>query len=260
MTDMTNNNDLRMAYRPKLFTEYCNFENSKTLRILNRQMQRNALPRLLIFDGDYSTGKTSASLLLGMWSSCEQWIDRMPCGQCGGCNFVLNSQHQGTWRANYYGLDGTDIDANEIDEIFRQTNHYMPPYQPRGKRPDELIPNIVSIDEAHRTQPKIQERLLTLVERWTKTSIILLTTKLDKIDDGLIARGTTYRFQHPSLQQTAARLLCVAEAESIPLTEADALWIAEQHDGAVRESLGDLDTLKSCGITSPEEVRQLLGD
>lgn len=257
--------DFRMKWRPHCFQEFWNFQQSRTLHKLDRQMRGGILPQLSIFCGTYSAGKTSAAYVLGMWSSCCNWKSNTPCGACYGCQLVQKVSGDRA-RGGFIELDGTSATiADELQEIVSLTRDaskkdIFEVFNQEVTWKDDR-PYIVVVDEAHRMSPKTQESLLKLAERLSTAKLVLITTEQKKIDGGLYSRGAVYWFRIPTPSQATQHILRIAEAEGIHLAPESAAWIAERHNGKPRECLGALWDLRGVeGTIDSAMAKELLAD
>jgi DNA polymerase III subunit gamma/tau len=228
----SSNDDFRTKYRPRRYDQMWQGIDYPAIKRLRREEELVRYPRGMIFAGDYGCGKTSAARIRGMRTSCWNYKND-PCEPCGDCPGCRKARNEGDG-PDYFELDATQEKLRAyLDVALRKTSVAKAQSHP-------YIPRVFFIDEAHRASPKTQETLLKDIEDHQEALFILSTTQPDKLDVALLKRCTLYEFQAPTVEQAAAHLHEVAQAEKLTLEPDAARLIAERKKGVPRDCLGVL--------------------
>ncbi len=236
---------LYRKYRPLRFSDVVGQKHITDT--LKNQMQSGRLSHAYMFTGTRGTGKTTCAKILARAVNCEQPINGDPCNVCPSCQGILSGNV----------LDVLEIDAasnNGVDNIrdIRDETQYTPA---------SVKKRVYIIDEVHMLSQGAFNALLKILEEPPPHVLfILATTDIHKVPATILSRCQRFDFRRITPEHIAVRLLEVARAEGIPLTENGAALIARLSDGALRDALSMLDRTAAEGCDIDEAiVAQSLG-
>lgn len=195
---------------------------------LQSQLKLGRLSHAYLFTGTRGTGKTTCAKILARAVNCEHPVGGDPCNACASCRGILEGSI----------LDVLEIDAasnNGVDNIrdIRDESQYTPA---------SVKKRVYIIDEVHMlSQGAFNALLKTLEEPPPHVLFILATTEIHKVPATILSRCQRFDFRRITPEDIARRLLQIAEAETIALTDGAARLIARLADGAMRDALSMLD-------------------
>lgn len=199
-----------LEYRPKTFKEVIGLDLIKKILISNIKTGRYA--RGYIFEGSYSSGKTTISRIFARGILCENPLeDYSPCNVCNSCKSFLSNSHP-----CYIEIDaannGTKDKIQEIKEFFRFDTIIG-----RGKR-------VILFDEAHNISKEGKDALLIELEK-ERSNVILLfcTTESHKMPETIKSRCYVFRLPEPTEKDILNKLKFICESKKIEYDE-DALY------------------------------------
>lgn len=235
---------LYRKYRPSTFDDVISQEHITTT--LKNQIASGQIAHAYLFTGTRGTGKTSCAKIMAKAVNCLSPINGNPCGECEACRAIDSGS-----------TDIIEIDAasnNGVDSIRQIRDEVI--YTPIDCRYKVYI-----IDEVHMlTGAAFNALLKTLEEPPSHVVFILATTEYYKVPATILSRCQQFLFSKIDAEQSAKRLLEVAEKENIKLTSGAAALIARLSDGAMRDALSLLDQCISVGEDVDEEaVRRCSG-
>lgn len=236
---------LYRKWRPKSFEDVVGQEH--ITGTLQRQIVEGHLSHAYLFTGTRGTGKTTCAKILSKAVNCEHPINGDPCNRCEACKGIDNGSL----------LDVLELDAasnNGVDHVRALRDDAI--YAPAKVRYRVYI-----IDEVHMLSVAAFNALLKILEEPPAHLIfILATTELHKVPATILSRCQRFSFKRILPTDIASRLLTVARAEEIPLTESGAEILARLADGALRDGLSLLDQCAaSGGIVDENKVYEVLG-
>lgn len=263
MINVAKGNDLKYTslyrrWRPKRFNEVVGQREVRA--ILKNAVKRSGLSHAYMFAGPRGTGKTSIARILAKAVNCESPEEGEPCNECESCRIVSSEN----------ALDIVEIDGASnrgIDKIreLREEVNFMPA---------KLNYKVYIIDEVHMlTNQAFNALLKTLEEPPERVIFLFATTEPQRIPATIISRCQVFEFKEIPVPLIKERLLEIAEAEEVGITEEAAEEIARKARGAVRDALvifeqmisyrpsGDIrkaDLQKVLGITGEEVVKEYL--
>ncbi len=245
---------LYRKWRPKSFDEVVGQEH--ITEILKKQVLTDRPSHAYLFTGTRGTGKTTCAKLLAKAVNCLNPVGGSPCGVCDICRGIDAGSI----------LDVTEMDAasnNGVDDVRALRDEAV--YSPVTARRRVYI-----IDEVHMLSKSAFNALLKLMEEPPEHLIfILATTELNKVPATILSRCQRYSFRRVPPQLICGRLLQVAEAEGMELTEDAAGLLSRLADGALRDALSLLDqcagakidrerVLSAIGLAENDEVCRML--
>ena len=236
---------LYRKWRPKTFSDVIGQQH--ITQTLQRQVAEDHLSHAYLFTGTRGTGKTTCAKILAKAVNCEHPVNGDPCNQCPSCLGIDNGSL----------LDVLELDAasnNGVDHVRALRDEAI--YAPAHVRYRVYI-----IDEVHMLSMAAFNALLKILEEPPRHLIfILATTELHKVPATILSRCQRFAFKRISPQDIAQRLLFVARAEEIALTESGAAVLSRLSDGALRDALSLLDQCAAAGGTIDEaRVLDVLG-
>ncbi|MCD7822026.1 MAG: DNA polymerase III subunit gamma/tau [Clostridiales bacterium] len=236
---------LYRKWRPQTFDDVVG--QSHITRTLKRQVTTGHLSHAYLFTGTRGTGKTTCAKLLAKAVNCEHPVGGNPCGQCAACRGIDSGSI----------LDVVELDAasnNGVDQVRALRDEAV--YAPAAVRRRVYI-----IDEVHMLSVAAFNALLKILEEPPEhLMFILATTELHKVPATILSRCQRFSFKRIQPADIQNRLLYIAQAEGIDLTEDGAALLARLADGALRDALSLLDQCAvSGGRVDKDAVLDALG-
>ena len=195
---------LYRKWRPKTFDEVVGQEH--ITEILKKQVMADRPSHAYLFTGTRGTGKTTCAKLLAKAVNCLNPVGGSPCGECEICRGIESGAI----------LDVTEMDAasnNGVDDVRAIRDEAV--YAPVAARRRVYI-----IDEVHMLSKPAFNALLKIMEEPPEHLIfILATTELYKVPATILSRCQRYSFRRVPAELIRQRLLQVAAAEEMELTE-----------------------------------------
>ena len=208
-----------LKYRPKRFQDVVGQE--LVTQTLQNALDRNQLPKALLFCGPRGVGKTSCARILA--KKVNESSD--------------NQKNEEDFSFNIFELDAAS--NNSVEDIRRLNQQVrIPPHIGTHK--------IYIIDEAHMLSTQAFNAFLKTLEEPPKNVIfILATTEKNKIIPTILSRCQVYDFRRISVKEIVGYLSKITEDKNLFYQE-DALYlIAQKADGAMRDALSILDRMVS---------------
>jgi DNA polymerase-3 subunit gamma/tau len=247
---------LYRKYRPRSFSEVVSQDH--ITQTLSGEIKSGKTAHAYLFTGSRGTGKTTCARIFAQAVNCLAPVDGSPCHKCEICKEAEN----GTLP------DITEIDAasnNGVGDVRELRDFAV-------YAPERCKFKVYIIDEVHMLTKDAFNALLKITEEPPPhVKFILATTEIHKVLPTVISRCQRFDFRRVSVDDIIRRLMFVAEAEKISLSQNAAALIAKTADGAMRDALSLLDTClafdqnvtietvsDACGIAGRDALFSLL--
>ncbi len=163
------------------------------IEFIQNSKKRNRLSHAYMFEGTKGVGKLDAALyfVCSLWCNCDE-----PCLKCNTCKQILNMNFLNLIYIN------TNKEVITVDQIAKLQKEFASTSVLDG-------PRVYIIDDAHKMQPRVQNKLLKFIEEpiSDNTFGILLTTNEDKIISTIKSRVITLSFNELSYEYLVNKLL-----------------------------------------------------
>ncbi len=233
---------LALKHRPRTFDDLV---GQRVVHVVLRQMVvKQKVPTALLFDGTRGTGKTTTLRILAAALNCD--TPPGPCGHCPGCTAVFAGTSP--------NLREIDAASHGLVDDIRALRQQMLYAVSDGWR-------VIGLDEAHSMSAQAFNALLKMLEEPPPNTVfVLLTTDPGRIPDTVLSRAMRFTFRRIPVADIAARLDHICAAENINVEPALRHLIAERADGGLRDAVMLLDQVTGVGVTTAEQLTELLGD
>ena len=235
---------LYRRHRPRTFSDVVGQDH--VVRTLRNAVTQDKVHHAYLFVGSRGTGKTSMAKILAACLNCAGTAERSgptvePCGTCDSCVSIAAAS----------SLDVIEMDAasnNSVDDIrdLRESVVYAP-VSGRHK--------VYILDEAHMLSTQAWNAFLkTLEEPPPNTVFVLATTEASKVLPTVVDRCHRFDFARPTVEQLAAVVKRVAQAEQIAIAPDAVVLLARHATGSFRDALGTLEQLVTYAGTDPDDA------
>lgn len=217
---------LYRKWRPAAFDDVCGQEHITD--VLRYQIESGKLSHAYLFCGSRGTGKTTCAKILAKAVNCEDPQNGNPCGHCHACLGIESGSV----------TDVIEMDAasnNGVDDVRALRDGVV-------YAPSDVKYRVYIIDEVHMLSISAFNALLkTLEEPPPHVIFILATTELQKLPATIISRCQRYDFHRITVPVIASRLLKIAGAEGIDLSDGAAALIGRLALGGMRDAISMLE-------------------
>ncbi len=217
---------LYRKFRPQTFDDVKGQDHIVTT--LRNQIASGRVGHAFLFTGTRGIGKTTAAKLLARAVNCEHPMNGDPCGECPMCKAILAGTSMNVIEIDAASNNGVDNIREIVDEV-----QYSPT---EGKY------KVYIIDEVHMLSAGAFNALLkTLEEPPAYVIFILATTEVHKIPITILSRCQRYDFRRATIDEIAARLRTLTDAEGVQAEDKALRYIATAADGSFRDGISLLD-------------------
>ncbi len=217
---------LYRKYRPAVFEDVVGQQHvTDTLR---NELKLGRVHHAYLFTGSRGTGKTTCAKILAKAVNCLDLQNCDPCGKCENCRGIDSGEILDVVEMDAASNRGIDDIRGIIDEV--------------AFAPAKAKYRVYIVDEVHMLSRDAWNALLkTLEEPPAHVVFILATTEVNKIPDTILSRCQRFDFHRISPADISARLMTIAQAENVSLTDEAALLISVIADGALRDAISLFD-------------------
>lgn len=217
---------LYRKWRPRDFDDVCGQDG--VTDILKYEVENSKLSHAYLFCGSRGTGKTSCAKILAKAVNCENPRNGNPCNACEACRSIDAGIATDVIEMDAASNNGIDHVRDMQDEI--------------SFTPALLKYRVYIIDEVHMMSTQAFNALLkTLEEPPTYVVFILATTEYNKLPTTIVSRCQRFDFKRIAIETIMSRLLTMAGAEGIDITEDAARVIARVSRGGMRDAISLLE-------------------
>ena len=236
---------LYRKYRPRTFDDV--ISQPQIVTTLKNQIATGQNSHAYLFTGSRGTGKTTCAKILAMALNCKHPVNGNPCLECENCREIA----EGT------ATDIVEMDAasnNKVEDVHMLQDQLA--YTPVSCKYRVYI-----VDEVHMLSAAAFNALLkTIEEPPAHVIFILATTELHKVPATIVSRCQRFEFRRIEIADSSERLLSVAAAEGVKLSQEAADMISRISDGGMRDALSLLDRCISVSRDVTEDtVRECAG-
>ena len=235
---------LYRKYRPRTFKDVISQQHITTT--LTNQLKTGQVAHAYLFTGSRGTGKTSCAKILAKAVNCLHPVDGNPCLECEACRLIDEGA------SDIYEIDAAS--NNGVDDVRALRDEVM--YAPINCKYRVYI-----IDEVHMLSIAAFNALLKTIEEPPEHVVfILATTEIHKVPATILSRCQRFEFRRIDPDDSAKRLMWVAEQEKVTLHEDAAYLISRISDGGMRDALSLLDQCISVsGDVTVQVVKECAG-
>jgi DNA polymerase-3 subunit gamma/tau len=237
---------LARKWRPRSFGELVGQEHVR--QALVNALDSGRIHHAFLFTGTRGVGKTTIARILAKSLNCERGVSSVPCGECGACREIDEGRF----------VDLIEVDAasrTKVDDTRELLDNVQ--YAPtRGRY------KVYLIDEVHMLSGHSFNALLkTLEEPPPHVKFLLATTDPQKLPVTVLSRCLQFNLKRLPLEQIAAQIRKILDAEGITHDAASIELLARAADGSMRDGLSLLDQAIAYGggRLTEAEVRAMLG-
>ena len=236
---------LYRKYRPNVFSDV--YGQDHITSILQHEAKNGTVSHAYLFSGSRGTGKTTCAKILAKSVNCLNLKNGNPCGECENCRAID---------------EGTTTDVLEMDAATNTGVDYIRDLRDNVLyTPSILKKRVYIIDEAHMLSDSAFNALLKTIEEPPEHVLfIFATTEQHKIPATIISRCQRFEFRRISVASLVKRLMYIANAEGIDLTDEGATIIARTAQGGMRDAISLMELCAGAHIKiTPEHVNTILG-
>ncbi len=217
---------LYRKFRPTMFDDVKGQEHIVTT--LRNQIKAGRIGHAFLFCGTRGTGKTTSAQILAKAVNCMEPVEGNPCGACPMCRSIAAGTSMNVIEIDAASNNGVDSIREIVEEV-----RYSPA---EGKY------KVYIIDEVHMLSAGAFNALLkTLEEPPPYVIFILATTEVHKIPITILSRCQRYDFRRITVEEIAARLRELTDAEQIEAEDKALRYVATAADGSLRDGISLLD-------------------
>lgn len=237
---------LARKWRPHDFSELVG--QAHVVKALSNALDQGRVHHAFLFTGTRGVGKTTVARILAKCLNCERGVSSKPCNECSSCREIDEGRH----------IDLIEVDAAsraKVDETRELMNNVQ-------FAPTRATHKIYLIDEVHMfSDASFNALLKTLEEPPPHVKFLLATTDPQRMPITVLSRCLQFSLKRLPVDQSAARLAHILDAEAIEYETAALRMLSRSADGSLRDALSLLDQAiaHGGGRVEAESVRVMLG-
>ena len=232
-----------VKYRPLTFSGVYGLPIVK--KVLQKVLRSGQFDPGYLFEGSYSSGKTTISRIFARAVLCEnRQEDMSPCNKCSSCRAFLENRH-----TDYMEIDaannGTKDKIQEIKEAIRFESV-------TGTK-------IILFDEAHNISKEGKDAILTQLEKeGTNVIIIFCTTEIEKMPETLRSRCVEFCLPEAKDDDIIDKLQKICETQKLKY-DTEALHLILRATGRhYRDAENKLRQISMLGDINKENVQDII--
>lgn len=227
------------VFRPKSIEKMIGSTSVRTT--LSTLVKKDKVPNILIFHGDNGIGKTTLAYALthDIMCGCNEEV-------CDVRNQLWH-RHDLSLQTNIYEVDlGKDRDEAFIDNIVDL-------FRIKGKK-------VIILDEIQNISKINMTKFLKTMDNIDKdTYLIICTTELYRLDNGIVSRSEVFTLNPPSVVELATHLETICRYLNVRFSR-NAIMLIAKNKYRVRDALRTLETIvDTYGNVEIEGVREYFG-
>jgi len=219
------------------------YENELNYRAVLGNVITNNCPNIILIAGDYGLGKTEFAKQIGRLITCSNLTNEGICGVCENCKKEISIDE--TFLSSITILNMANKEKEEIKRLIEE-----------NVRGTTFGKKIYIYDEFHAIPKEDQERWLSGSNLLTNSYLILTTTKMNKIDKGILSRSLKITMRPISLISTQELLI----ERGYPNLDVDMVALLHRRmHGVPRDILILAKFLHSANLTKEEQITFIEG-
>lgn len=214
--------NFNQRFRPRKFSDIVGLHAVKTT--LSTLIQKGKLPNIIILHGDNGIGKTSLAYVLAHEIMC-------------GCNELNCEVRQQLWERKDLSLSTNihEVDlGKDRDDLFIDT--VVDLFNIKGKK-------TIILDEIQNTSKINMTKFLKTMDNIDKeTYLIICTTELYKLDNGIISRSEVFSLNPPTVVELSTHLEAICRNVGVSF-DRNAIILIAKNKYRIRDALRTLETV-----------------
>lgn len=245
--------ELSISERPLTFDDIIG--NTDKIMTLKQGITNNYFPKLTAFAGVAGIGKSTLAKVSALTLQCKHTLNGKPCLVCPTCKTIIDKlfMHDESCENIFRYNMAIQTGKADSEEIITMLSY---------KKPSKYNKTIFILEEPQNMSVEAQDALLGALEYVPDdTHIMLSTTDMYNLREGLLSRCTKIELRVPSLDETTLLLKNICEHRHIPYGKhLSALkLISDYNNNVPRDAIKDLEFVSNTGEVTVERVNKVLG-